>query len=167
MRNFAKYRQAICRKGVNLWVMAPDWSDRLSLPSLRALFGVVLGSAVFGAGVARYTQIMDGSGPLLDVLFISGLWSAGAVLIVVAALPTALNYNASYSYAIAFGVLFGAVSVIGVAYTGQPPSQVEKFGYAFLLGIGSALVLGTLAASVGFLWNQILAQRLRGDAHRR
>lgn len=147
--------------------MAPDWSDRLSLPSLRALLGVVLGSAVVGAGLARYAQIMDGSGPLLDVLFVSGLWSAGAVLIILAALPTALNYNVSYSYAIAFGVLFGAVSIIGMATTQPPMAQMEKFGYAVLLGIGSALVLGTLAATGGHLWNRLIARRLRRNAQRR
>lgn len=147
--------------------MLPDWADYVSLPSLRALLAVVLGSAVFGAGLARYAQVMDGGGPLLDVLFVSGLWSAGAALVVVAALPTAYGYNASFSYAIAFGVLFGAVSVIGVAYTGQPPSQVEKFGYAFRLGVGSALVLGTLAASAGHLWNRLITQRGRSTAQRR
>lgn len=146
--------------------MSPDWSDRLSLPPLRVLLGVILGSAVFGAGLARYTQIMDGSGPLLDVLFVSGLWSVGAVVVVVAALPIAFGYSISYSYAIAFGVLFGAVSVVGVAATQPPMAQVEKFRYAFLLGVGSALVLGTLAASVGLLWNHLISQHLRGNAQR-
>lgn len=159
--------QEICWIGVNCGVMIPDWSDRLSIPPLRALLLVVLGSAVFGAGLARYAQVMEGSGPLLDVLFVSGLWSVGGVLVVVAALPTAFGYNASYSYAIAFGVLFGAVSVIGVATTQPPMAQVEKFGYAFLLGVGSALLLGTLAVIGGHLWSRLLTQRVRGNASRR
>lgn len=147
--------------------MSPGWSDGLSLPSLRALLGVIFGSAVFGAGLARYAQIMDGNGPLLDVLFVSGLWSAGAVLIIVAALPTAVGHNAAYSYAIAFGVLFGAVSVIGVATTQPPMAQVAKFRYAVLFGAGSALVLGTLAAIGGHLWNRLIDRRLRRDAQHR
>jgi len=146
--------------------MTLDWSGRLALPSLPAFLGVVLGSAVFGAGIARYAQIPEGSGALLDVLFVSGLWSVGAVLIVVAALPTALNYNATYSYAIAFGVLFGAVSVTGVATTQPPMALMEKFRYAILLGAGSAIVLGTLAAVGGRLCNRLLARRLRGNAQR-
>lgn len=147
--------------------MAPDWFDRLSIPSLRALLGVIFGSAIFGAGLARYAQIMDGSGPLLDVLYVSGLWSVGVVVVVVAALPTAVGYNASYSYAIAFGLLFGAVSVIGVATTQPPMAQMEKFRYAVLLGAGSALVLGTLATIGGHLWNRLIARRLRGNTQRR
>jgi len=146
--------------------MFPEWSDRLSLPSLRAILGVVLGSAVFGAGLARYAQIMDGSGPLLDVLFVSGLWSVGVLVVIIAALPTAVGYNASSSYAIVFGLLFGVVSVIGVATTQPPMAQMEKFGYAVLLGAGSALVLGTLAAISGHLWNRLIARRLRGNAQR-
>ncbi|MCD2203872.1 hypothetical protein [Halobacterium sp. KA-6] len=146
--------------------MSPDWSDRLSLPPLRALLGVILGSAVFGAGLTRYAQIMDGSGPLLDVLFVSGLWSVGVTVVIIAALPTAVGYNALYSYAIVFGLLFGVVSVIGVATTQPPMAQMEKFRYAFLLGAGSALVLGTLAASVGLLWNFLISQRLRDNARR-
>lgn len=141
--------------------MGPDWSNRIPLPSLRAFLGVVLGSAVVGAGVARYAQLMDGSGPILDVVFVAGLWSAGGVLVVLAALPVALDYDVAYAYAISFGVLFGAVSVIGVAYTGQPPSQVAKFGYALLLGSGSALVPGTLAVLVGLLWKRLTAQQIR------
>jgi len=146
--------------------MPSDWFDRLSLPSLRVLLGVVLGSAVFGAGVARYAQIMDGSGPLLDVLFVSGLWSVGMLVVIIAALPTAVGYNASYSYAIVFGLLFGAVSVIGVATTQPPMAQMEKFGYAVLLGAGSALVLGTLAAIGGRLWKRLIVRRFRGNAQR-
>lgn len=73
------------------------------------------------------------------------------------ALLTAWGYSVSYSYAIPFGLLFGAVSVIGIAYTGQPPSQLEKFGYGLLIGSESALTLGTLAAVLGGLYQLTVA----------
>jgi hypothetical protein len=129
--------------------MLPARFDHIRSPPIRGLLGVVLGSVAFGTGFVRYAQLVDGSGPLLDVLSVYGLWSLGAVLVVVAALPTALGYSGWYSFAVPFGLLFGAVSVIGIAYTGQPPSNLEKFGYGLLFGSGSALVLGTLAAVLG------------------
>lgn len=90
-----------------------------------------------------------------------GLWGLSAVIIVVAALPTVCGYSVSYSYAIPSGLLFGAVSGIWIAYTGQLPSQVEKFGYGLLIGSGSALTLGTLATILGVLCQQAIAV-LRG-----
>ena len=137
--------------------MLPDRFTRNAIPSIRKLLGVILGSTMFGAGFVRYVQLVDGGGPVLDILAVYGLWSLSAISIVVAALPTAWGYSVSYSYAIPFGLLFGAVSVTGIAYTGQPPSQLEKFGFGLLIGVGSALTLGTLAAILGTLWKQIIA----------
>jgi hypothetical protein len=138
--------------------MLPDWLNRNAALPIRKLLGVILGSTMFGSGFVRYAQLADGSGPVLDILTVYGLWSLSAIIIVVAAFPTAWGYSVSYSYAIPFGLLFGAVSVIGIAYTGQPPSQLEKFGSGLLIGVGSALTLGTLAATLGTLWKEIIGK---------
>lgn len=144
--------------------MLPDRLTRHEALPIRKLLGVILGSTMFGAGFVRYAQLIDGSGPVLDILAVYGLWSLSVIIIVVAASPTAWGYSVLYSYAIPFGLLFGAVSVIGIAYTGQPPSQLEKFGYGLLIGAGSALTLGTLAVILGTLWKQIIAVfRRRND----
>jgi multidrug transporter EmrE-like cation transporter len=144
--------------------MVPDRFIPNARPPVGRLLAVVLGTALFGAGFARYAQLTDGSGPVLGMLYVFGLWSLGAVSIAVAAVPAARGYSVSYSYAIQFGLLFGAVSVIGIAYTGQPPSQLERFGYGLLLGGVSALTLGTLAAVLGVLYRQTVAAfRRRGE----
>jgi hypothetical protein len=146
--------------------MVSDWLDQESLPSTQILLGVIFGSMVFGAGFTRYAQLVDGSGPVLDIVSVYGLWSIGVGLVLLAVLPTALGYNPSYSYAIPFGALFGAVSVVGIAYTGTPPSQLEKFGYGLVIGLASALVLGTLAVIIGSLWKRITLQRSHESTHR-
>jgi hypothetical protein len=109
----------------------------------------VTGSIAFGVGFARYAELVDGSGPVLDPLSTFGLWSLSAVLVLVAALLPALGRGVTYSYAITFGAPFGAVSVIGIAYVGTRPSQLEVFGYATLIGIAAAIVLGTIAGVLG------------------
>lgn len=77
-----------------------------------------------------------------------------------------LGYNVFYSYAVPFGLLFGAVSVIGIAYTGSPPSQFEKFGYGVLFGCGSAIVFGTLGTILGAIWKRIIAYKPSHVSHR-
>lgn len=147
--------------------MVPDWPNRISPPSLQKLLGVTVGSVLFGAGFIQYARVVNGSGPVLDVVSIFGLWSLTAVLVVIAGLPTAFGYNISYSYAISFGTLFGAVSVVGIAYVGAPPSQVEKFGYALVTGLISALVLGTLAVITGSILKRLTRQRTLVDPNHR
>jgi hypothetical protein len=134
--------------------MAPKWFSQEALPSLQMFLVVTLVSTIFGAGFTRYAQLVDGSGAILDVLSIFGLWSLSAVLVLLAVLPIVLGYHLSYSYAIPFGTLFGAVSVVGIAYVGTPLSQLEKFGYALVIGFASALVLGTLAVIIGSAWKR-------------
>lgn len=137
--------------------MIPERLTRNVLPPIWKFLGVTLASTVCGAGFVRYAQLVDGGSPILEIASIFGLWSLSAVIIGVAALPTVRGYSVSYSYAISFGLLFGAVSVIGIAYTGQPPSQLEKFGYGLVIGLGSALTLGTLAVVLGVLYRQTVA----------
>jgi hypothetical protein len=122
---------------------------------------VTAGSIAFGAGFARYAQVVDGSGPVLAPLSTFGLWSLGAVLVLVAALPPALGRRTAHSYAITFGTPFGAVSVVGVAYVGTPPSQLEVFGYAVLIGIAAAVVLGTMAEVLGVGLNRAVIPAVR------
>ncbi len=121
----------------------------------------LLASVLFGVGFARYAQLVDGSGPVLDVVSAFGLWGLAVALVLLAAIPTALGFTVAYSYAIPFGTVFGAVSVIGIAYVGTPPSQLEKFGYALAIGLSSALIFGTVAVGCGRLLNRIASRSTR------
>jgi FtsH-binding integral membrane protein len=123
-------------------------------------------SIALGVGFARYAELADASGLVLDSLSTFGLWSMSAVLVLVAALPPALGRRVTYSYAITFGAPFGAVSVIGIVYVGTRPSQLGVFGYAALIGIAAAIVLGTIAGVPGVGLNRAVSPAVRGTRRR-
>lgn len=126
--------------------------DRVVGSLAFGLCGLLLGTAL-----VRYARAVDGGGPLLDLLTVLGVWSFLAVLVVVAAVPTASRRDPRYSVLLAGGFAAGSTYAAGWPYAMSTPGVTERLQAALFVGLVGALLVGLPAVGLGLLW-----RRLRG-----
>lgn len=124
---------------------------------------VAVVAGIFGVGFDRYAAAAGREDPLLDLLTVFGVWSFVAVLVVLAAVPTANRRDPWYSVGIAFGFAAAATYATGWPYALSTPTVVEKLWAALFVGLVAVLLVGLPAVGLGLCWRRLRGHLRFGD----
>lgn len=147
----------------NLRTMPSTPHERPELDRIGRTGAVAMVAGLFGVGFDRYASAAGREDPLLDLLSVLGVWSFVAVLVVLAAVPTANRRDPWYSVGIAFGFAAGATYATGWPYALSTPTTVEKLWVALFVGLVAVLLVGLPAVALGLGWRRLRGRRQEPD----
>ncbi|WP_256300225.1 hypothetical protein [Haloarchaeobius salinus] len=124
---------------------------------------VAMVAGLFGVGFERYASAAGREDPLLELLSVFGVWSFVAVLVLLAAVPTANHRDPWYSVGIAFGFAAAATYATGWPYALSTPTPVEKLWAALFVGLVAVLLVGLPAVGLGLCWRRLRGHLQSGD----
>lgn len=129
----------------------------------RTLLAALIGSSLSGAVFSYFAVATTGESLLFDLVYAFELWSLFGSVVLLAAFPTALGRDCSYSLAVAVGLPIGFVLVTTWPFAFSTPTLPELLSMAVVAGLvfGGPLGLGAVVLGLAWRWLEL---RVRGTS---